>query len=250
MAELRVTTNAAPAPAESMHSEGQFGVGSLLLFMTAAAVALAAVRAWGWVTSVPIFVAAVAGTFWIYPWIKPGQIAAQKRFFDAVWGLLMPIVCLALDPLLFKSDQTDLMNGSPWLDHSSGFGQLNAAALVGYPLFAIQITLLALWLLAATRLRRWASFFAGVFAVGMCAAGALSIILSPVAFIGCFLYGVGLPGFTPIFTTFSYARRCEQARAFAADDHPRRRRLGFLAGVLASILVPCSAFFARRLFGL
>src|SRR5262245_43451773 len=82
----------------------RFRLGELFAVVTAAAVLLALFRSLGIVGAALSFLAAVGFTNLIYPRWNGVSLARQQAMFDFVWGLVMPIVCLAFDPFVFKEN--------------------------------------------------------------------------------------------------------------------------------------------------
>jgi hypothetical protein len=195
-------------PVPEVDEEAQFSLAALMLSTTAVAIALGIVRIFGWMASVPLFIASLVLTTWLYPKLRPNQVAHQIMLFDVVWGIVMPIVCLALDPLVFRESAGAL----PRLD---GIG-LNDAVVTdlgffAYPILGCQMLFLIVWLVAKPKMQPIRTVFHGWLLMGSIMALMIGMMLFPVAFFGTLLFGLGLAGFTPLFTAYAYARRAKQA---------------------------------------
>src|SRR5687768_12115342 len=108
----------------------------------------------------------------------------RQRVFDAVAGIALPLVCLITDPGVFA--------GWPYRP-------------VAYTFIGTEIVVLAAWLVLERRLQTSALFFAGPLVAGGGFAFALGVALLPLSVFGLLLL-IGILGFTPFFTAFSFAR--------------------------------------------
>jgi hypothetical protein len=99
---------------------------------------------------------------------------------------------------------------------------------------------------------QWAAMFAGALLVGTIAAGAIGLILLPFATFGLAVL-IGVLGYTPLFTAYTYGRRVQQLWVQAIANTPPRRALAWaILGAVVAGGIPAAAglgvFVAR--FGL
>jgi hypothetical protein len=227
-------------PSEGIDSESSFSLASLMVLITVAAFALSAVHYFGWIASVGLFLAAVFATLIVYPRLAKDQLPRQMLFFDLVWGLLMPLVCFALDPIVFREgtsfDEMDLLSNSN--------GNLKSIAFLAYPVVGLQMALLLAWLGLRPKSPLIKRMFEGSFLMGALIALVTAVLIFPVAFIGVAFFGLGLPGFTPIFTAYVFARRAKDA---ADGQKSTNGVLPIAFGLLALIAPVCAGAFALGL---
>jgi hypothetical protein len=118
-----------------------------------------------------------------------------KPVFDLVTGVALPIVCLAMDPLLFRE--------SSWLRIEPMFGRMRAPA---YAFVAIEIVVLAVCALRLVVLRGPVATAASVaLAVGGLVAMLAGLFLAPLVLVGLAI-GIGLLGLVPWFTAHAFFR--------------------------------------------
>lgn len=118
----------------------------------------------------------------------PGRLA-----FAIAFGVVLPVVCLALDPIVFRSSDALLSPiGSP---------VLGAYRVVGYSATVVGIASLLIWI----TLRRPAGVLAGSLAGGAAFALGLGLILLPFTLIGLFFI-VGVLGLVPFGTAWVFVR--------------------------------------------
>ncbi|WP_254508540.1 hypothetical protein [Anatilimnocola floriformis] len=115
----------------------KFSLREMLILTTALAVVLGLLRSFDLWGGLVTFIAAIAWGNCIYPCWHPKEPRRQATMFDSIWGLLMPLICLACDPLVFRD--TDLR-----------------IELGGHSLHDIQFGIAAKqWLLTASSFGRW-----------------------------------------------------------------------------------------------
>ncbi len=190
------------------------------------------------------FITALAVTNELYPKWRLKQ--DQETMFDFIWGIVMPIVCLVFDPFVFKLDQEFFVSA----ERAIFAPALSTAHFAGYsaPAYAF---ILSQWLCLATVLLigrpppRLAAFVSGVLASGFLFAGVLGILLFVPSVLGLFALGIGILGFTPLFTARAYYRRARYAWVIAAasPDKVSIRALGFCL----ALALPLIAFLAAWL---
>jgi hypothetical protein len=118
--------------------------------------------------------------------------------FDLAAGILLPLVCLAADPIVFRGDSFM----PPLLGHR---------ALLCYAAIGTSLLALALWLLC----RRPAALLAGFLLAGALFALLLGVFLLPFSMIGLFANGLGALGLSPFLTAFVFWRNGLRAWARA-----------------------------------
>jgi hypothetical protein len=128
--------------------------------------------------------------------IEPTQ--AQRKF-DWAYGVVVPLVCVAADPIVFR-DQGLLEEYRPF----------------AYLLSSISIMAMAAWLLWGKRLGWLAAPLGGLFIAGGLVSFVVGAILFPISFIGLVVL-IGFLGFTPIFSGLVFLRNGSRA-IYAAQD--------------------------------
>ncbi len=153
------------------------------------------------------------------------EITAKQRLFDWIFGVIMPAVCFAFDPIFSRDGiarQALLGAYRPFI-YLLSFSLIMATAAV---------------LLFGNKLKNFQVFLSGLFAVGGIVALAIGIALLPLSLIGV-VFIIGILGLTPLLTSFVYLRNA--GRAFdTADPFLRPSALAgafFLSAVL-SVTIP------------
>jgi len=149
---------------------------------------------------VPVVDVFAVESFWkrqFAPEVTEAQIA-----FDVAAGILLPLACLLLDPIVFRSPK----------------GVLAPYALAAYLAIGLSLIHLAIWLIA----RRPAPYLAGALAAGAFLSFLIGMVLLPYRVFGLMIV-VGVLGFAPFLTSFVYLRNCIRAFALARapGDHHR-----------------------------
>ncbi len=211
--EPRPSLSAVPefAPADS--EELRFTLKEMFLATTLAAVMLALFRSLGIYGAVFSFLSAALATLYIFPHMFPQDRPRQRMYFDFVWGIVMPIVCLLFDPIVFKNgdfagnDPLVFPPQQPFSIENLSQIHINPTAYYAWPMLAGQIATLEMVLAWGKSLRPVAPILAGFLATGFVISLCLSVFLVLPAALGTLFFGIGLLGFTPIFTCFAYFRR-------------------------------------------
>lgn len=223
VAALNRAAAAADAP-------GKFSLTELMLFITLLAVVLGLIRGLGIWGGLVTFVGSVALGNFIYPRWYSAEPQRQFVMFDCIWGLLMPLVCLVCDPFVFR-DQ-----GLEWgLDFRVKLN-FRQETLSAYGLILWQMVFLLAWLIGRPWLKGFAGFFLGTWIAGIIFTAVLGILLVVPAAIGL-VWGVGLMGFTPIFTTFVLSRRIRETIELSDESFLPFALLGTI-GFFAAIVAP------------
>ncbi len=149
----------------------------------------------------------------------------RHPFIAVLLGIVLPLVCLALDPIVFKA----------------GFGapMMPTLRIAAYALISLSMASLAAWL----SLRRLPSLFCGFLGAGCVFASGLGIILLPMTFMGLLAF-IGILGFSPFLTAAIYWHCARQARETAgARFKPLVAVLAFF--LLFSVPVGVQAYIAH-----
>lgn len=148
-----------------------------------------------------------------------------QNFFDASVGVALPVACLALDPIVFRS--------GGW-----GVGPvLGSLKLFAYALIALEIAALAAWLTLGGRAGVWCGALGGAMTAGALFSLVVGIVLLPLTLMGL-VFIIGVFGFSPFLVAFVYWRNGRRARRESARSltEGQRRRLPLVAGLLALAL--------------
>jgi hypothetical protein len=227
-----------PAPDDSAKSTcavteaPQYGLRALLLAVTAVAISLALMRWLGifgaaCVFGLAVILSATATTWW---YRREVRLA-----FDLTWGMVVPLICLAYDPGIFRENGTGPdLTGPPAFNPSAWTPEtVFIYAALGY-----QMLILAFWIGWGHLIRRGGGVVAGALWVGFIIAILIGLILFLPAFLGLII-GIGAMGFTPWLTALVFYRRAREAQA-AGEAAKRGKRLYMarLAGAATAVIVP------------
>ena len=139
----------------------------------------------------------------------------KQRVFDWAYGVVIPIICVAADPIVFRND-----------------GILAAYRPFAYLLSSVSILAMAAWLLWGQRLGWLNSVLAGLFFVGACVSLLVGIILFPFSLLGLFVL-IGFLGFTPLLSAIVYMRN--GVRAYRSGRLALDNKTAWQAAVLAAV---------------
>jgi len=156
---------------------------------------------------------------------QPEPTRRQKQY-DWIFGVIMPVVCFAFDPFIFKSW------GEP------GGGILGAYKPFAYVGSFVSILGLMAWLLWREKLGGFASLLGGLFFIAGSVALLTGIALAPLSLIGLMVL-IGVLGFTPLFTSVIYLRNGVRALRSAKPDLTRSKLVAAtIIGSLWGLAVP------------
>ena len=146
---------------------------------------------------------------------------------DVLLGIVLPALCLAVDPVVFRS-WIDLPVSTPLLGEYSAFGYVaTGMGMVG----------LSLWLTFG----RFPAFFSGLLAAEAVFALFLGAGMRPFSIIGA-VFGVGLLGLAPFLTGFVLGRNASRAfRVSGFAMRPGVALAAFTLGALLAVGVPTAA---------
>jgi hypothetical protein len=130
--------------------------------------------------------------------------SAQKKF-DWLFGVGLPIVCAAADPIVFRT----------W--PGGGRALLGDYQIFAYTLSIVSIMSMIAWLLWGQRLGELRPYLGGLFVGGAAISLIVGVILLPFSLLGMVLFW-GFLGFTPLFSSFVYLRNGVRAIKGAKID--------------------------------
>lgn len=135
------------------------------------------------------------------------EATLSQLIFDVTVGMILPILCLAFDPIVFRHG----FGGGPVLGDYRFFA---------YGLIAVEIVTLGMWLALGKRTGEWCGVMRGAMFAGAFFSAAIGILLLPFSVIGL-MFVVGILGFTPFVTAFIYWRNARRALAAAGAEMSR-----------------------------
>jgi hypothetical protein len=152
----------------------------------------------------------------------------SQRKFDWCFGVGLPIVCIAADPIVFRS----------WMFDGPNEGLLIDYRIFSYALSSVSILAMATWLLWGRKLGEVRPFLGGLFLAAAAISTLVGIYLLPYSAFGIIFAGLGLLGFTPLFSGFVFFRNSFRALESSAEDMPLRYivRAAMLAAIYALVV--------------
>ena len=135
--------------------------------------------------------------------------------FDVILGIVLPMICLAADPIVFQGYD----------------GFVTHYRKLAYSFVGLEFVILGAWLVLRHRLASSAAFFAGPLLAGSLFAFALGLGMLPLTFIGMLVL-IGFLGWTPFFTAFVFLRNGLRAHAQSRPLGRGARIAIVLAGIL------------------
>lgn len=157
-----------------------------------------------------------------------GNVTRAQNKFDVVFGLVLPLVCFILDPVVFRG----------W--HSVGI--LEKYQSFAYAVSGLEMWTLAMWLVLGRSAGAWRSAMGGIMLAGALFSATIGAVLLPFSLIGLLVL-IGALGFTPLFTAFVFLRNGLRAVSLAnAEPQHRTSAVAALAlGVAFALGVPAAA---------
>ncbi|HKS08422.1 MAG TPA: hypothetical protein VJS13_02675 [Pyrinomonadaceae bacterium] len=122
----------------------------------------------------------------------PNRTGAQD-VFDVTFGLVLPILCFIVDPVVFKS----LPVFAPAL--------LGDYQLLAYVVSTVEMGFFLVWRTFPHKVNWLSPLFAGVFIGGACFSLVIGIVILP-ATVVAMLFVIGILGLMPFFSAFVYLR--------------------------------------------
>jgi hypothetical protein len=126
--------------------------------------------------------------------------------------------------------------------------QINDMAYIAYPVLAWQLLVMASVLVIGRPNGMWAAAATGTLLAGMIVSAAIGVLLFPLSTFGL-AFVIGILGYTPLFTAYSFGRR-----AFEMRNHASRKMssepalaIALLAALLAAAIPAGLGFVALQL---
>lgn len=162
-----------------------------------------------------------------------GEVTYSQKKFDWYFGVGLPIVCIAADPIVFRTN--GFFEGAVV---PNGHALLHKYQIFAYALSAVSILAMAAWLLWGNKLGEFRPFLGGLFLVAAAISTIAGIILFPFSLIGL-IFLIGILGFTPLLSGFVFLRNSYRALESSAEDMPLKyvARAAMLA-VIYALVVP------------
>ena len=146
-----------------------------------------------------------------------------QQVFDVVFGLIAPILCFYFDPIVFKGS---------FVQQST----IQSYQLFAYGVTAVEVSVLAVWLLFGARLGGWSRPVGGVLISGAVFSAAIGVLILPLSIIGLILV-IGILGFIPFITAFVYLRVGWRALK-SEESMPVSWANALLIGAILSLGIP------------
>lgn len=147
-----------------------------------------------------------------------------QRKFDMVFGIIMPVLCFAFDPFVFRGG---LMGG---------WGLYSKYQFYAYTLGTLEMVTLCAWLFSAGRAGKRPAALAGMLLAGALFSFVIGFSILPYSILGLFLL-IGILGFVPFLTALVYLRNGWRAAGAVG-------RAGKGSPGLAATALACGFFFA------
>lgn len=150
---------------------------------------------------------------------------ARQTRFDWAFGVGLPLICVAADPIVFSSAL------------GSSDALLGRYKIFAYILSSVSIMSMAAWLLWGQRLGDLRPYIGGLFLAGSVVSMIVGVILLPFSLIGMFML-IGFLGFTPLISSFVYLRNGIRAIKGARLDHDWPLERAVVIAGLYALIVP------------
>ena len=147
-----------------------------------------------------------------------------SRGFIVFFGMIAPIICVALDPIVFQDRMALYL--SP-----KSYGFLEFIRVEVFTLMIIGILALLVWMAFKPR----SSILVGILYAGSLVAFIIGIVILPLSIIGLFII-IGLFGFTPFLTGFAFFVAANQARRHLA---PPRFFCFKTVSIIITVIIIC-----------
>ncbi len=155
-------------------------------------------------------------------------VVGRSNWIDVLGGFVLPVVCVLVDPFVFKSSDALPGEGGPLLGRYLVFGY--GEILLGMTAFALY---------------QWqqviSPFLSGMLLMGAVFAAGLGLTLLPFSFIGL-LFLIGVLGFSPFVSCFVFARAYLRLNRLCLVQQRRAQVMRMTAlGVLFAGVLPTGA---------
>lgn len=117
------------------------------------------------------------------------EATRAQKYFDWIFGVILPVVCFVFDPLVFKGG-------------GALFGTYKPFA---YVLSFASVMAMSAWLIWGEKLGWFNAVLAGFFAVAGLISLGIGVVLFPFSLLGLVVI-IGVLGFTPLMTAIVYLR--------------------------------------------
>jgi len=150
----------------------------------------------------------------------------SQNKFDWAYGVILPIVCIAADPIVFRSSIGLRVNN-----------EFSEYKIFAYVLSSVSIMAMAAWLLWGSKLGELRPFLGGLFLVAAAISTMVGVVLFPLSLIAS-MVGIGFLGFTPLLSGLVFLRNSYRALESSAEDMPLKYvvRAAMLAVVYALVV--------------
>ena len=142
--------------------------------------------------------------------------------FDLIFGFVLPIICFLFETRLGRF--ASIKNLFASFDMLTFF----------YGCISLEIVFLVLWLTPISKIVYLSGFISGVFLFGSFLAFSIGIILLPISLCTIPLWGIGLLGLVPFFTSYVFFRHGK--RAFCrAKQHMNKKQ--FVCTIIVGLVI-------------
>lgn len=153
------------------------------------------------------------------------EATASQIKFDWIFGVVLPVICFAFDPVVFKGNAL----GEAFLGTYKPFA---------YILSFVSIMAMSGWLIWGAKLKWLNALLAGLFIVGSIISLIVGVILLPFSLLGLVVL-IGILGFTPLCSSIVFLRNSLRAYRAAKPFLERGVLIHLFAlGVIFSLVVP------------
>lgn len=161
--------------------------------------------------------------------VHPKNARLKRITVDVLGGVVLPCLCLAYDPCVFRRDSS-----------LPARGLMSAhVSVLAYLAIGFQMLVLVVWLLAGSRVRRLGGVFAGTLFVGALIALLIGVVLLPMSLFGTLMALIGVLGFVPFMTGWIFLRNANEAfRRARAEGGARLTGEAVLLGVVLAVAIP------------
>lgn len=151
-----------------------------------------------------------------------GRPTRRQEVHDLIFGIVLPLICLLLDPVVFRGGPFPVLHHYRWL---------------AYTFIAIEMAVLAYWLTMDVRSGIGTLLLAGALAAGGLFALSLHAILLPLTLRGM-IFLIGFLGLTPFLTSFVYFRNAWRAQSRYPGSLNWGSRIGILLAGMVLVALP------------
>ena len=153
------------------------------------------------------------------------ETTPQQRSFDWTYGVVVPLICFAADPIVFT--ETGLL--APYRPFA-------------YTLSSTSILAMVAWLLWGQRVRWLAAPLGGFFIAGSAVSFIVGAMIFPYSLLGLLVL-IGFLGFTPLFSGLVFLRN--GIRALRTSNFYLEPRIVWQSAVLAAMFSLVIAYLAN-----